>query len=114
MLPTRTSRCSTPEAWGVHIVWHTGMRRPKVLVARRLAIVLHRMECCGPGFRWDQVMVTAWCRARCSVAETRQDKAATAPASMPPRAGSLDRPVPPARAQPGWHHAYDELEARNP
>ena len=40
------------KAWGVRVAQRRGMRRAIVAVARRLAVVLHRMWVDGSEFRW--------------------------------------------------------------
>jgi transposase len=41
------------------IAKRAGMRRAKVAVARKLAVVLHRMWCDGTKFRWGKEPATA-------------------------------------------------------
>jgi transposase len=59
VLLTRTSRWSSLKAWGMGIARRAGMRRAKVAVARKLAVVLHRMWCDGTEFRWGKEAVAA-------------------------------------------------------
>jgi transposase len=59
VLLTRTSRWSSLKAWGMGIARRAGMRRAKVAVARKLAVVLHRMWCDGTEFRWGKATATA-------------------------------------------------------
>src|SRR5712671_6803869 len=42
------------KAWGVRVAQRRGMRRAIVAVARRLAVVLHRMWVDGTEFRWSK------------------------------------------------------------
>jgi transposase len=42
------------KAWGVRVAERRGMRRAIVAVARRLAVVLHRMWVDGSDFRWSK------------------------------------------------------------
>src|SRR5437588_487076 len=42
------------KAWGVRVAQRRGMRRAIVAVARRLAVVLHRMWVDGSEFRWSK------------------------------------------------------------
>ena len=59
VLLTRTSRWSSLKAWGMGIAKRAGMRRAKVAVARKLAVVLHRMWRDGTEFRWGKEPATA-------------------------------------------------------
>ena len=54
VLLTHGSKWSWLKAWGVRVVQRRGMRRAIVAVARRLAVVLHRMWVDGSEFRWSQ------------------------------------------------------------
>jgi transposase len=49
---TRMTRFSTLKAWALRIAKHRGMKRAKVALARKLAVVLHRMWVDGTDFRW--------------------------------------------------------------
>ena len=51
-LLTRTKKWSWLKAWGMKLARHRGMRRAIVAVARRMAIVMHRMWRDGTEFRW--------------------------------------------------------------
>jgi len=42
------------KAWGIRVAQRRGMRRAVVAVARRLAVVLHRMWVDGSEFRWSK------------------------------------------------------------
>jgi hypothetical protein len=59
VLLTRTSRWSSLKAWGIGIAKRAGMRRAKVAVARKLAVVLHRMWRDGTEFRWGKEAAAA-------------------------------------------------------
>jgi transposase len=59
VLLTRTSRWSALKAWGMNIAKRAGLRRAKVAVARKLAVVLHRMWCDGTQFCWSREEVAA-------------------------------------------------------
>jgi transposase len=59
VLLTRTSRWSSLKAWGMAVAKRAGMRRAKVAVARKLAVVLHRMWRDGTEFRWGKEAVAA-------------------------------------------------------
>ena len=51
-LLTHNRKWSWLKAWGVRVAQRRGMRRAIVAVARRLAVVLHRMWVDGSEFRW--------------------------------------------------------------
>ena len=51
-LLTHSGKWSWLKAWGVRVAQRRGMRRAIVAVARRLAVVLHRMWVDGSEFRW--------------------------------------------------------------
>jgi transposase len=49
---TRSTRFSALKAWAMRIAGRGGMKKAKVALARKLAIVLHRMWVDGADFRW--------------------------------------------------------------
>jgi transposase len=49
-----TRKWSWLKAWGMKIARHRGMKRAIVAVARRLAVILHRMWVDGIDFRWTR------------------------------------------------------------
>jgi transposase len=49
---TRSIRWSWLKAWGMKIARHRGMRRATVAVARRMAVIMHRMWADGTEFHW--------------------------------------------------------------
>jgi transposase len=51
-LLTRVTRWSALKAWGTAIAKRRGLRRATVAVARKLAVILHRMWADGSEFRW--------------------------------------------------------------
>jgi transposase len=53
-LLTRSPRFSSLKAWGLNVAKHRGMKRAKVAVARKLAVILHRMWVDETDFRWGQ------------------------------------------------------------
>src|SRR3954469_8514478 len=53
LLTGRRSRWSTLKAWGMSVAKRRGMQKAVVAVARKLAIVLHRMWRDGSEFRWS-------------------------------------------------------------
>ena len=52
-LLTRCRRWCALKRWGVKLAARRGMNRARVAVARKLAIILHRMWCDGSEFRWS-------------------------------------------------------------
>jgi transposase len=54
VLLTRGAKWSWLKAWGLRVAQRRGMRRAIVAVARRLAVVLHRMWFDGSEFRWSK------------------------------------------------------------
>jgi transposase len=52
-LLVRSGKWSWLKAWGLRVAQRRGMRRAIVAVARRLAVVLHRMWVDGTEFRWS-------------------------------------------------------------
>jgi transposase len=54
VLLTHGSKWSWLKAWGIRVAQRRGMRRAIVAVARRLAVVLHRMWVDGSEFRWSK------------------------------------------------------------
>ena len=58
-LLTRTQRWSVLKAWGVAVAKRRGLRRAVVAVARKLAIVMHRIWADGTEFRWSREELAA-------------------------------------------------------
>ncbi len=54
VLLTRSQRFSSLKRWGLNVAKHRGMKRAKVAVARKLAVILHRMWVDETDFRWGQ------------------------------------------------------------
>ena len=52
VLLTHSGKWSWLKAWGMRVAQRRGIRRATVAVARRLAVVLHRMWVDGSEFRW--------------------------------------------------------------
>jgi transposase len=50
----RSSKWSALRAWGMSIAKRRGMARARVAVARKLAVILHRMWADGSEFRWGK------------------------------------------------------------
>jgi transposase len=58
----RSTKWSALRAWGMNVAKRRGMARARVAVARKLAVILHRMWTDGTEFRWtnqDAASVTA-------------------------------------------------------
>jgi len=53
VLLTRVARWSALKAWGVRLAKRSGLRKAKVAVARKLAVILHRMWVDGTEFNWS-------------------------------------------------------------
>src|ERR1700739_2752733 len=53
VLLTRVAKWSALKAWGIRLAKRTGLRKAKVAVARKLAVILHRMWIDGTEFRWS-------------------------------------------------------------
>ncbi len=51
-LLTRVKRMSPLKAWGLRLVKRIGPKKARVAVARKLAVILHRMWVDGSEFRW--------------------------------------------------------------
>ncbi len=52
-------RASALKIWGLALAKRIGMRRAKVAVARKLAIIMHRVWSDQSEYRWDNVPATA-------------------------------------------------------
>jgi transposase len=59
VLLTRTTNWSTLKAWGLQLARRAGMKKARVAVARKLAVILHRMWTTGEAFRWSDAEVAA-------------------------------------------------------
>jgi len=53
-LLTRVTKWSWLKAWAMNVAKRRGMRKAIVALARRLAVILHRMWLDGTGFRWTR------------------------------------------------------------
>ena len=53
VLLTRVPKWSALKAWGTRLTKRTGLRKAKVAVARKLAVILHRMWVDGTEFNWS-------------------------------------------------------------
>jgi transposase len=47
------SKWSALKAWGTRLAKRNGLRKAKVAVARKLAVILHRMWVAGTEFNWS-------------------------------------------------------------
>jgi len=54
----RSSKWSALRAWGMAVAKRRGMARARVAVARKLAVILHRMWADGSEFRWGRQAAT--------------------------------------------------------
>jgi transposase len=54
VLMTHSRKWSWLKAWGMKIARYRGMKRAIVAVARRLAVIMHRMWVDGTEFRWSR------------------------------------------------------------
>jgi transposase len=54
VLLTRVDRWSPLKAWGVRLMKRVGATKAKVAVARKLAVILHRIWTDGTDFRWTK------------------------------------------------------------
>jgi transposase len=59
ILLTQSRHWSWLKAWGMRVAQRRGQRRAVVAVARRLAVILHRMWTDGTDFRWGSEPATA-------------------------------------------------------
>jgi transposase len=56
---TRAVRWSSLKAWALRLAARAGMRKAKVALARKLAVILHRIWVDGTSFRWSAPAVAA-------------------------------------------------------
>ena len=59
VLLTRVPKWSVLKAWGIRLAKRNGLRKAKVAVARKLAVILHRMWVDGTEFNWSKKEVAA-------------------------------------------------------
>ena len=55
----RSTKWSWLKAWGMKIARHRGMKKAIVALARRLAVILHRIWVDGSEFRWTREQAAA-------------------------------------------------------
>ena len=53
VLLTRVPKWNPLKAWGLRLAKRCGLKKAKVAVARKLAVILHRMWCEGTDFQWS-------------------------------------------------------------
>jgi transposase len=53
VLLTRVQKWCALKAWGLRLARRAGFKKAKVAVARKLAVILHRMWLEGTDFRWS-------------------------------------------------------------
>jgi len=58
VLLTRVAKWSALKAWGIRLAKRCGLRKAKVAVARKLAVILHRMWIDGTEFTWSSKEAT--------------------------------------------------------
>ncbi len=56
---SRTVRVSALKAWALRVAARQGAKKAKVALARKLAVVLHRIWVDGTSFRWGKAMMEA-------------------------------------------------------
>ena len=56
---TRTNKWSWLKAWAMQIARHRGMKKAIVALARRLAVIMHRIWVDGTEFRWTREVAAA-------------------------------------------------------
>ena len=59
VLLTRVPKWSALKAWGTRLAKRNGLSKAKVAVARKLAIILHRMWIDGTEFNWSKKEIAA-------------------------------------------------------
>jgi transposase len=53
VLLTRVPKWSALKAWGMRLAKRSGLRKAKIAIARKLAVILHRMWVDGTEFNWS-------------------------------------------------------------
>ena len=59
VLLTRVPKWSALKAWGTRLIKRNGLRKAKVAVARKLAVIMHQMWINGSEFNWSNKEVAA-------------------------------------------------------
>ena len=88
---TRAVRFSALKAWALRVASRQGMKKAKVALARKLAVVMHRMWVDGTSFRWGEASMTR---------RLRRPKTSPASANQVPSRGRMDRTKPQIREWP--------------
>src|SRR5579863_6468176 len=52
-LLTRVEKWSALKAWGLRLAKRSGLKKAKIAVARKLAVIMHRMWVDGSAYRWS-------------------------------------------------------------
>ena len=55
----RSAKWSWLKAWAMKIARHRGIKKAIVVLARRLAVIMHRMWVDGTEFRWTREVAVA-------------------------------------------------------
>ena len=55
----RSAKWSWLKAWAIKVARHRGMKKAIVALARRLAVIMHRMWVDGTDFRWTREAAAA-------------------------------------------------------
>ena len=55
-LMTRVQRWNSLKHWGVEVAKRRGLKRARIAVARRLAVIMHRIWVDGTTFRWTKAV----------------------------------------------------------
>ena len=59
VLLTRVHKWCALKAWGMRLAKRIGLRKAKIAVARKLAVILHRMWMDGTEFQWSAAKAAA-------------------------------------------------------
>jgi len=59
VLLARITRFSTLKRWGMDVAKRRGMKRAKVALARKIAVILHRIWVDGTTYRWAAAELVA-------------------------------------------------------
>ena len=59
ILLMRPAKWSWLKAWAMKIARHRGMKKRVIALARRLAVIMHRMWVDGTDFRWAREVAAA-------------------------------------------------------
>ncbi len=59
MLLTRVQKWSWLKAWAVNVARRRGLQKAIVALARRLAVIMHRLRSDGTEFRWTRESAVA-------------------------------------------------------